>query len=531
MTSRLTPTDLLLNTLREELTRERVSPLRNKMLIQKLKTNIQILKAEFEQLKGREALSTGTKTISDTNAEYQNNLVQNLEAQIETLKEVLVKSFMVFTTYFKELATESDLRMKFEEELNRVQEQLRSFKGLSGEKHIQELKECYDRKLGKALEDHRYTPIIHKISPESNRGSQKSQMFPTSDIDSEAERALTPAEMKDLKEELAGAHLSYETVCSHVLDLQAKLTDMEGKYEASCQMVNEAFQKVAETLELAKQTADERDAAIIEQVDTARELEQLRALVEKLADEAGKRAREEVDKERTQLQMELDRVKSGLEHDFQITRDLDNQISGQLDLRFEHTLQRAHQAEGERDELKLKLETCQLAHERAISCKQQEIEHLLEEQRALKDRLDNAETLRSSVEERLRQQLNAMRTIEQQSMETKRRSETSQRSALQQVLLAHQAAELRDAESKRRIEVLEKTSQQSLQGWREVLGKQQLLVERWKSEAHTLAGQLEQQGIALHAEVERYKAKALQAEKRLEQLEHKKAGLARKRNC
>ncbi|KAF8562365.1 hypothetical protein P879_07103 [Paragonimus westermani] len=516
MTSKLTPTDVLLNNLKEELSRER--------------TNIQILKAEFEQLKGREALSSGAKNISDTNAEYQNNLVQNLEAQIETIKE--------------ELAAESDLRMKFEEELNRVQEQLRSFKGLSSENHVQELKECYDRKLGKAVGDYR-------ISPESNRGSQKSQMFPTSDIDSEAERALTPVEMKDLKEELAGAHLSYETVCSHVLDLQAKLTDMEGKYEASCRMVNEAFQKVAETLELANQTADERDAAIIEQVDRARELEQLRALIEKLADEAGKRAREEVDKvrdqaniniskllkdlhlvekERTQLQMELDRVKSGLEHDFRVTRDLDNQTSGQVDLRFEHTLQRAHQAESERDELKLKLETCQLAHERAISCKQQEIEHLLEEQRALKDRLDNAETLRSSVEERLRQQLNAMRTIEQQSMEAKRRSETSQRSALQQVLLAHQTAELRDAESKRRIEVLEKTSQQSLQGWREVLGKQQLLVERWKSEAHTLAGQLEQQGIALHAEVERYKAKALQAEKRLEQLEHKK-GLARKRNC
>ncbi|KAF5394268.1 hypothetical protein PHET_11933 [Paragonimus heterotremus] len=124
-----------------------------------------------------------------------------------------------------------------------------------------------------------------------------------------------------------------------------------------------------------------------------------------------------------------------------------------------------------------------------------------------------------------------MHTIEQQSIEAKRQSETSQRSALQQVLLAHQAAELREAESKRRIEVLEKTSQQSLQGWREVLRKQQLLVERWKSEAHTLADQLEQQGISLRAEVDRYKVKALQAEKRLEQLEHKKNGLPRKRNC
>ncbi|KAF7254903.1 hypothetical protein EG68_07444 [Paragonimus skrjabini miyazakii] len=523
MTFKLTPTDLSLDNLREELTRER--------------TNIQSLKAELEQLKGRETPSTGVKNALETNAEYQKNLVQNLEAQIETLKE--------------ELDAEFQLRMKFEEELNRVQEQLRSCRGLSAEEHIQELKEYYDRELRKSVEDYSYIPIKRIMSPESNRGSQNSQMFPTSDIGNEAEFLPTPAEMKGLKEELAKTRLSYETVCPRVLDLEAKLTDMEGKYEASCRMVNEAFQKVAETLELAKQTADERDAAIIEQADTARELEQLRSLVEKLADEAGKRAREEVDKvrdqantniskllqnlhvvekERTQLQMELDHVRSGLEHDLRITRDLDSQTEGQLDLRFEHVLQRAHQAEGERDELKLKLETCQLAHERAISCKQQEIEHLLDEQRALKNRLDNAETLRSSVEERLRQQVNAMHTIEQQSIEAKRQSETSQRSALQQVLLAHQAAELREAECKRRIEVLEKTSQQSLQGWREVLKKQQLLVERWKSEAHTLADQLEQQGISLRAEVDRYKAKALQAEKRLEQLEHKKHGLPRKRN-
>ncbi|KAF5397064.1 hypothetical protein PHET_09821 [Paragonimus heterotremus] len=305
MTFKLTLTDLSLNNMREELTRER-----------KLKTNIQSLKAELEQLKGREALSTGVKNALETNAEYQKNLVQNLEAQIETLKE--------------ELDAESQLRMKFEEELNRVQEQLQSCRGLSAEKHIQELKEYYDRELRRPVEDHSYIPIKHKMSPESSRGSQKNQMFPTSDIDNEAEFVSTPAEIKDLKEELAETRLSYEAVCSRVLDLEAKLTDMEEKYEASCRMVNEAFQKasrficliviplwlfddkVAETLELAKQTADERDAAVIEQADTARQLEQLRALIEKLADEAGKRAREEVDKVRDQANTNISKLLQNL---------------------------------------------------------------------------------------------------------------------------------------------------------------------------------------------------------------------------
>ncbi|CAH8557898.1 unnamed protein product [Dicrocoelium dendriticum] len=334
----------------------------------------------------------------------------------------------------------------------------------------------------------------------------------------------------------------FDNACADIHQLENELLDMEAKYEATCQMLNEALGKVAEVLQLTKVAADERDEALEAKILAERKLESLQDVVENLLEEAGKRTQEEVEKvreqantniaklldelqsvekERSRLYLQLNRGKQN--SDARTLTDEGSSSKECLEQRITQALQRARQAETERDDLRLKLELSQVSQERLLSEKRNETQRLLDEQKLLETRLRNMEAQRSAMEEKVRHYLEAANTAERRLTEFRQKSENTQRSALQQVLIAHQSAELHDAEYRKRIEIIERVAQQSTQRWRELLGAQQKVALKWKTEAYTLADQLEKQGKTFQTEISRSREETARLSKRLQKVNRKRA--------
>ncbi|KER30110.1 hypothetical protein T265_03376 [Opisthorchis viverrini] len=490
-------------------------------VIQQLKLEVEQMKLHLEQ----------TQCHSNTSSSmYKDNLVQNLELQVESLKE--------------ELWAESNLRNRMEEELSRMEDELRIYKlATSSDPNTHKMNDHRFQQEDqlKGLRNSVKENAFFKNGAPTDDGERQMDEFPERDNSKEVNfRHGRPAEEDELKVELAETQLLYDSACQRVKELEGKLSSLEEKYEVACRTVNQTFQKVSDTLELAKTAADERDAALADQANTESELHKLRSVIEKLIEEAGQKTREEVDKvreqanqnitalleelhmvekSRSQLAMELEKYKVTSEREIRMNSNIP---TNQVDLRFEQTLQRAHQAERERDELKLKLETSESSRERVLAAKQSEIEQLLCEVKLLKERLETSEANQKLNEEMFKRHSESIKEAERHAADARQQSEAAQRSALQQVMHAHQTLELQEAEAKRRIDALENASRLSAKRWQDILTKQQKLTMQWKSEAQLLADQMEQQGNAMRAETEHYKDKVEQLLKKLAQYEASK---------
>ncbi|CAL8082236.1 unnamed protein product [Calicophoron daubneyi] len=450
-------------------------------------------------------------------------VVRNLEGQVDALSQ--------------ELQTENEMRVRLEDELKLLQDEVNFYKEAdTAEAMGQQMRRLKEHHEGLLAEDTGALGLRSVTSDAKSSTLEKvTPRSPTPTIRKE-NRNNGRTMVEELQVELAELQLLYDGATRKEEDLQKKLAELEKRYKSSCQMVNEAFQKVSEAVELAQNAANERDMAISEKSTVESELQSLKQVFEKLIDEAGQRTREEVEKvrnqandniaklldelhrteqERTQIALELDRLRKDSASEAITTSISEDPI----ETKIEGVLQRAHRAEEERDELKLRLETSRLSHERAISSKETEIHRLLDEKKLLQERLECASIENSTTAEKLRCQLESMRQSESQAVETKRQSEAAQRSAVHEVQMAKQALEIQERESARRVEALETANQNSIKRWQELLGKQQKLAEKWKSEAMRLADELEQQSEALTTEVNSQKRRADKLARRVEYLE------------
>ncbi|THD23685.1 hypothetical protein D915_005704 [Fasciola hepatica] len=482
---------------------------------------VRLMKDEVESL-GKEV----KKLLRNRNEQpavniYQNKCFQNLEAQLDTLKE--------------ELQTEAALRTKVENELKVALEDLEFYKNANKsdaeERRIREIRQHYELLLTQG----RFNLMRESGSPNQDGGDNGQE------IEDKCSHQGEILRMEQFyHEDQEKLEQKYLDAVHHIKKLEKDFSELQERYSASCLMAKESFQKVSESIELAKTAADERDAATLAQSNTEQELNRLQKVIEKLVDEAGQRTAEEVEKVREQANLNISKLleelhaveqeRTKLEHELEClksaqgTGNICEDIQwGKLDPHLESTMQRAHWAEQQRDELKLRLESAETSFERNLSAKQAEIQKLQEEVKCLKERLEYAEAQRSAMEDRFKHQLEALSAAENQALEAKRQANAAQRSALQQVLLANQTVELQDAESKRRLQAMEKANQTSVQRWQEMLAKQHTLAAQWRSEAEHLAEQMEQQGIALRGAVEKEKSRSSQLTKRLAELERKRS--------
>ncbi|VDP73293.1 unnamed protein product [Echinostoma caproni] len=461
---------------------------------------IRSMRNELEDLKRETLKLSRIRSEQSTTGLYQNQCFRNLEAQLDSLKE--------------ELQTESELRGRVESELKTVLEDLTFYKNASksdaDERRMREIREHYES----LLEQHRDGTLrgdkLERIAMHSVRNGGNNR--------NEVENKRPDVELMDTEQFDHKLKRDYLDAIDIIKKLESNLSDLQERYDASCQMAKESFQKVSESIELAKTAADERDAATLAQSNAEHELNRLQKVIEKLVDEAGQRTAEEVEKERIKQEHEIETLKSAQTKAGQC----ENIQPGKLDPRLESALQRAHCAEQQRDELKLRLETAETSFERNLATKQSEIQKLQEEVKSLKERLEYAESQRNTMEERFKRQLEALSLAENQALEAKRQANAAQRSALQQVLTANQTVELNNVESKRRIEAMDKANQTSVQRWQEMLTKQHTLAAQWRSEAEHLAEQMEEQGIALRGALEKERSRVDQLRKQIASLEHQR---------
>ncbi|RUS87685.1 hypothetical protein EGW08_004526 [Elysia chlorotica] len=331
--------------------------------------------------------------------------------------------------------------------------------------------------------------------------------------------------MDELRQRLADISRTNDELQRENITLNTRVTELQRRLSDTELRETEAISQVREAVQMVEAAVMEKDQAEITAKQRDEELEEMRCIVTKVINKAGKRTREEVDAVRKQCNEQMDRLTEelhalemeGSEKQSRLDRLLREKRAVESELQqiykdgmmegskskeaYQKLNARAIQAEAAVSEANMKIDNQKMEIDKLTMDNKQLQQKMGAEVKHLQERLTSTQAEFETVNEDRVACMNKLNDLGKKLLQAQQEKEAAHRKCAKELALVEQDYQVRTRNWEVKLQTTEDSRSQTVAELRRLLTAQQRMGARWKEECSTLTHKFEGKLAESRAEV------------------------------